>query len=52
MDNYSVTDQNYLGEVSKTINKIDSDATIWSIPADPANSDYQAYLQALEKEKE
>jgi hypothetical protein len=26
------------------IQKIDEDGTVWSIPQDPANSDYQAYL--------
>jgi hypothetical protein len=31
-----------------SINKTDEDGKIWSIPADPANSDYQAYLASLE----
>jgi hypothetical protein len=34
------------------IQKIDQDGTIWSIPEDPANSDYQAYLTQLEEETE
>jgi hypothetical protein len=34
------------------LKRTDSDGTVWWIPADPANSDYQAYLQALEEEKE
>ena len=27
-----------------SIRRTDSDGTVWSIPTDPANSDYQAYL--------
>jgi hypothetical protein len=33
---------NDLGMVS--IKRTDTDGTIWWIPTDPANSDYQAYL--------
>lgn len=33
----------------KVIQKIDEDGTVWSIPTDPANSDYQAYLAQLEE---
>jgi len=29
------------------IKRTDEDNTIWFIPADPANSDYQAYLATL-----
>jgi hypothetical protein len=29
---------------SEYIKRVDEDGTIWSIPTDPANSDYQAYL--------
>ena len=32
---------------SKTIQRTDADGTIWFIPTDPANSDYQAYLATL-----
>jgi hypothetical protein len=28
----------------KSIKRTDPDGTIWWIPSDPANSDYQAYL--------
>ena len=28
----------------KSIKRTDADGTIWWIPTDPANSDYQAYL--------
>jgi hypothetical protein len=30
------------------IEKTDNDGKIWSVPMDPANSDYQAYLASLE----
>ena len=33
---------------SSYIQRTDADGTIWSIPTDPANSDYQAYLTSLE----
>ena len=29
------------------IKRIDEDGKVWSIPLDPANSDYQAYLATL-----
>jgi len=32
------------------IQKIDSNGTIWAVPTDPANSDYQAYLATLASE--
>lgn len=35
-----VTDD--LGQV--TVKRIDADGKVWWIPADPANSDYQRYL--------
>jgi hypothetical protein len=28
--------------------RTDPDGTVWFIPTDPANSDYQAYLASLE----
>jgi hypothetical protein len=30
------------------IERKDADGKVWSIPTDPANSDYQAYLKSLE----
>jgi len=30
------------------IKRTDADGTIWYIPTDPANSDYQAYLASQE----
>ena len=38
---YVVVNNPY-GEAS--IRRTDNDGTVWSIPTDPANSDYQAYL--------
>ena len=29
---------------NKTIQRTDLDGKVWSIPTDPANADYQAYL--------
>ena len=31
------------------IKRTDENGEVWWIPADPANSDYQAYLASLEK---
>ena len=31
-------------EDATLIKRIDDDGTVWFIPTDPANSDYQAYL--------
>jgi hypothetical protein len=36
----------------KSIKRTDSDGTIWWIPSDPANSDYQRYLRWLENPNE
>jgi len=33
---------NVFGE--KVVQRTDADGTIWFIPTDPANADYQAYL--------
>lgn len=32
------------------VKRTDADGSIWSIPTDPANSDYQAYLATLATE--
>lgn len=32
----------------ESIKRTDSDGKVWSIPLDPANSDYQRYLRWLE----
>ena len=34
----------------KYIKRTDEDGKVWSIPTDPANSDYQAYLATLASE--
>jgi hypothetical protein len=31
----------------ENIKRTDSDGTVWFIPTDPANSDYQEYLASL-----
>ena len=36
------------GTDSKILKRIDEDGSIWWIPMDEANSDYQAYLASLE----
>ena len=33
---------------NQVIERTDEDGTIWWIPEDPANSDYQEYLKSLE----
>lgn len=33
---------------SPILKRTDADGTIWWIPLDPANSDYQEYLKSLE----
>jgi len=36
---------------SEVIHRLDENGTIWSIPFDELNSDYQAYLVSLEPVK-
>ena len=38
-------------ETGSYVKKTDPDGTIWSVPIDPANSDYQAYLNKDEAEQ-
>jgi hypothetical protein len=45
---YEVFIDEVLGEV---IHKTDIDGKVWSIPSNPANSDYQEYLASLEAPK-
>lgn len=37
-------------EFGTSIRRTDPNGEVWSIPTDPANSDYQAYLKSLEDE--
>lgn len=37
------------GKVSKNISLTNMDGVVWYIPADPANTDYQAYLLWIEQ---
>lgn len=41
---YEIIEQAMGGQILK---RIDSDGSEWFIPMDPANSDYQAYLESL-----
>jgi hypothetical protein len=38
--------------ITNVIQRTDPDGKIWSIPIDPANSDYQEYLKYLEDNEE
>lgn len=49
---YKVVDFLIAGEPHSAIVCENPDGSVSSIPKDPANSDYQAYLAELEKEKE
>jgi len=40
----SIYETNILPTGQEQIVQTDADGTIWYIPTDPANSDYQAYL--------
>jgi len=44
MKEYLVTNTNIMGEDVEIITLKDENSTIWCIPQDPANKDYQAYL--------
>jgi hypothetical protein len=44
MPTYKVIKQTYMDLTAEVIERTDEDGAIWSIPTDPANSDYQAYL--------
>ena len=43
MINYEIIEDN----MGKIVKPSYEDATVWWIPTDPANSDYQAYLEHL-----
>jgi hypothetical protein len=39
---------NIEGTTIQLVKRTDPDGTIWYIPEDPANADYQTYLKTLE----
>jgi len=43
---YEIIESKY----GQNIQKTEEDGTVWLIPTDPANSDYQDYLAQLETE--
>jgi hypothetical protein len=45
---YEEITRTFAETTSTVIQRTDSDGSIWFIPTDPANSDYQAYLLSLE----
>jgi len=45
--NYEIIKTNFSEEIKRT----DDNGTVWFIPIDPANKDYQEYLEQLEAEK-
>ena len=44
---YTVIAADLSAFISGSIQRVDDDGKVWSIPLDPANSDYQAYLATL-----
>jgi hypothetical protein len=46
MTQYEIAKNDLLSDMLK---RTDEDGTVWWIPIDLANSDYQAYLESLEK---
>ncbi len=49
MEYVIITEESFGIEYSR-IERHDEDGTIWGIPEDPANSDYQQYLLWLEEQ--
>jgi hypothetical protein len=43
--------ESFTGE-NKILKRTDENGTVWWIPLDPANSDYQAYLNPVEDSTE
>lgn len=39
-----MTTWQHVTEPTECVLKTDADGTVWSVPIDPANADYQAYL--------
>ena len=44
MSKYKVVLMDYMDKTIEILQRIEEDGTVWSIPTDLANSDYQAYL--------
>jgi hypothetical protein len=44
MSEYKIISYEAIDGRIKFIQRTDEDGTVWTIPEDPANSDYQAYL--------
>ena len=42
--------KNTYGQVAEAVNKYEDGVHVWSIPFDPANTDYQEYLKWLNGE--
>jgi hypothetical protein len=49
---YLIVTETLFGRESSRIELHAEDGTIWGIPEDPANSDYQAYLAWLDETNE
>ena len=45
MKQYEIIENHFGSEMLK---RTDADGKVWFIPLDPANSDYQEYLESLE----
>jgi hypothetical protein len=52
MSNYEAIIHRLPDSEIRFIQRTDSDGTIWTIPEDPENSDYQTYLAWVAKGKE
>jgi hypothetical protein len=48
MPTYEIVKNSFNQDILKKTNE---DDTVWWIPCDPANSDYQEYLKSLEAEQ-
>lgn len=51
MSTYKLITNEYMGTTFEVIERTDDDGTVWSIPSDESNSDYQAYLAYLAEQE-